>query len=361
MDRILLVVAGIAALAGVLLLAPLSPTATDAIAQEADAYLTKLMELQQFNGAVLIARGDQLLLKKGYGFANYEWGIKNTPQTKFRIGSLTKQFTAAAILQLQEQGLLSVDDALSEYIPDYPEGDRITLHHLLTHTSGIFDITSIPGFLESTVNPSPVEETIEWFKHKPMDFEPGSDYKYSNSGYVLLGHIIEKVSGQRFGDYLKTHIFEPLNMHNSGQDLHQTLLEDRASGYSMDEDNRLMNARYIDMSVPIGGGSLYSTVEDLYLWDRALYEGPILNQNSLEAMFTPYLANYAYGWGVVELFGRKRISHTGGINGFASNIARYVEDDLVIIVLSNFEFAPMVQISRDLAAIAFSEPFDLPS
>jgi CubicO group peptidase (beta-lactamase class C family) len=356
------VLAGIAAVAGAVFFTVLNPLETDSIAQQADAYLSRMLELEQFNGTVLIAKGGKVILKKGYGFANHEWAMQNTAQTKFRIGSLTKQFTATAILQLHEQGLLDVNDFLSEYIPDYPEGDRITLHHLLTHTSGIFNMTNIEDFqaYAYTVEPLPIEEVIEFFKHLPLDFDPGSTFSYSNSGYVLLGYIIEKVSGRNYGEYLRENIFDTVGMNDSGVDSNQSLIAKRAAGYSRSETNMLINAPYIDMSVPHAAGALYSTVEDLYRWDRSLYGTLVLSGASLSIMFTPFLSNYAYGWGISERFGRKRISHSGGINGFLSNIARYVEDDIVIIVLSNFIFTPLGDISRNLAAITFGQPYEMP-
>ena len=264
-----------------------------------------------------------------------------------------------AIMQLQEKGLLSVADPIKKYLPDYPNGEKITIHHLLTHTSGIPNLTDFPDFLETMMIPSPVEKTIERFKNKPLEFEPGEKFSYSNSGYVLLGYLIEEISGKSYEAFLNENIFQPLNMTNSGYDHNSTILKNRASGYALGVDG-LINASYIDMSLPIGGGALYSNVEDLYLWDRALYTEKLVSKNTLEKMFTPFKENYAYGWSITELFNRKRISHSGGINGFAANISRYVDDDVCIIVLSNFEYAPVGEISKDLAAIVFGEKYELP-
>ncbi len=324
-----------------------------------DEYLNAQVKLGAFSGSVLIAQGSKILVSKGYGMANLELGVPNAPQTKFRLGSVTKQFTAMAIMQLQERGLLNVGDYIIKYIPDYPNGEKITIHNLLTHTSGIPNLTDFPDFLETMTLPSPVEKTVERFKNIPLEFEPGEKYSYSNSGYVLLGYLIEKVSGKSYEDFLNKNIFQPLNMTNSGYDHTSAILKNRASGYSLGTDG-LTNASYIDMSLPLGGGSLYSTVEDLYLWDRALYTEKLVSKTTMEKIFTPFKEEYAYGWIVSELYKHKRISHSGGINGFASNISRYPDDDLCIVVLSNYEHAAIGKISKDLAAIIFGEKYELP-
>jgi CubicO group peptidase (beta-lactamase class C family) len=329
------------------------------IKPQVDELINAYMKMDKFTGSILIAKDGKILVSKGYGMANRELDVINTPQTKFRLGSVTKQFTALAIMQLQERGLLNVNDPIKKYIPDYPSGDKITIHHLLTHTSGIPNLTDFPDFTETMMIPSPVEKTIERFKNKPLEFEPGEKFSYSNSGYVLLGYLIEKISGKSYESFLNENIFQPLNMTNTGYDHNSTILKNRASGYSLDKDE-LINAPYIDMSLPIGGGALYSTVEDLYLWDRALYTEKLVSKASLEKMFTPFKEDYGYGWTITELFKRKRISHSGGINGFSCNISRYVNDDACIIVLSNFEYAPVGQIGKDLAAIVFGEKYELP-
>ncbi len=329
------------------------------IETKVDEYINAQLKLGAFSGSVLIAQGGKVLLSKGYGMANLELGVPNTPQTKFRLGSVTKQFTAMAIMQLQEKGLLNVNDPIIKYIPDYPNGEKITIHHLLTHTSGIPNLTDFPDFLETMMIPSPVEKTIERFKNKPLEFEPGEKFSYSNSGYVLLGYLIEKISGKSYEDFLNENIFQKLKMFNSGYDHTNTILQNRASGYTLGTDG-LVNAAYIDMSLPLGGGCLYSTVEDMYLWDRALYTEKLVSKTTMEKIFTPFKEEYAYGWNVSELYKHKRISHSGGIDGFASNISRYPDDDLCIIALSNFEHAAIGKISQDLAAIVFGEKYELP-
>ncbi len=361
---------GAAIIAGSLLLLFVLSTTT-CVAQDIEAkvdeYVGTYLKIGNFSGSILIAKEGRIPLSKGYGMADLEHDVPNTPQTIFRLGSVTKQFTSMAIMQLQEKRLLNVDDPIAKYLPTYPNGEEITIHHLLTHTSGIPNFTSFPDYEKTMMLPSPVEKTIQRFKDKPLEFTPGEKFKYSNSGYILLGYIIEKVSGQFYEEFLKENIFQPLNMMNTGYDHHHTLLKHRASGYST-AGGELTNAAYIDMSIPHAAGALYSTVEDLYLWDRALYTEKLVKKSTLDRMFTPFVeaefgaikAHYAYGWSRLSLFNREVIAHGGGINGFRTNIARYVDDDVCIVVLSNIETAPVEKISMDLAAIVFGEEYEVP-
>lgn len=330
------------------------------IEQKVDEYIEAHIKNSTFSGSILVAQNGKVLLSKGYGMANIEHDVPNTPETKFRLGSVTKQFTAMAIMQLQEKGLLSVDDRLSKFIPDYPNGDRIYIHHLLTHTSGIPNITDLPELENIKTLNLPVEKTIEVFKHKPLEFRPGEKFQYSNSGYILLGYIIEKVSGKSYEAYLKESIFDPLDMKDSGYDHYRTILRHRASGYFPGKDG-VVNAEYIDMSIPHGGGGLYSTIEDMYRWDRSLYTEKLIKKSSLDKIFTPFKNDYGYGWKIIQQFKRKCIRHAGGIEGFAAQISRYPENNACVIVLSNFQHAPVNDISRDLAAILFGENYELPT
>jgi CubicO group peptidase (beta-lactamase class C family) len=235
--------------------------------------------------AVLVAQNGRIVFQQGYGSADRKNYKRITSETKFRIGSITKQFTASAILLLQEQGKLRVDDRLSKFIPDYPRGNEVTLHHLLTHTSGIHNYTSKPEFWETVTDYRTPEEMIEFFKHDPYDFNPGERWSYSNSGYFLLGYIVEKVSGQSYSDFLKNQIFTPLAMHNSG--IYGTeLLTEEALGYSY-KNNKVEKALDRDMSTAYVAGAIYSTVTDLYRWNEAVFNSKVLNTTSLKATFTP--------------------------------------------------------------------------
>jgi CubicO group peptidase (beta-lactamase class C family) len=317
------------------------------------------MDLGRFSGSILIARDGEILVSKGYGMANHELNVSNTPQTKFRIGSVTKQFTSMLIMILQERGKLNVNDPISKFIPEYPNGDKITVHHLLTHNSGIPDLLEIDGFEDIKRDPSTPEKTVEFFKTEPLIFEPGAEHKYSNSNYVLLSNIIELITGKSYEDFLNENIFIPLEMNDTGMDSHSKLIKNRADGY-FPAGEGIVNAPYIDMSIPTGGGGLYSTVEDMYKWDRALYTDKLVSQRSLAKIFTSYAEDYCYGWKEGEEFGHKCYWHSGGIEGFIAEIDRFTKDDACIIVLSNFINAPVREIAIDLAAILFGEQYELP-
>jgi CubicO group peptidase (beta-lactamase class C family) len=341
------------------LLAAASAGAQD-IASKIDQYVNAQIKVNRFGGSILVARDGKVLASKGYGMANVEHDIPNTPQTKFRLGSITKQFTATAILLLEERGKLSVQDAVCKYVPECPAAwQEITVHHLLTHTSGIPNFTSFPDYVKTMMQPSPAATTLERFKNKPLDFKPGERMSYSNSGYVLLGYIIEKASGETYEVFIRKNIFEPLKMMNTGYDVSSQILKHRAAGYARRGDG-VANAAYLDMTIPHAAGALYSTVEDLYLWDQALFTENLLSKASLDKMFTPFKNNYAYGWTVTTQFNRKAISHGGGINGFVTFIARYPDDKTFVVVLSNVESAPSNRIARDLTAMVFGEPYEIP-
>jgi len=342
----------------VLLLLLSAIAAAQDIAAQADQYLNDLVKKNQFSGAAFIAKGGKVILSKGYGMANYELDVPNTPQTKFRLGSITKQFTAMAIMQLQEKGLLNVDDPITKYFPDYKAAEKVTIQHLLTHTGGIHNFTSDPEYQQMMRVNSPPDKTFAVFKDKPLDFEPGSKWNYSNSGYILLGMIVEKVSGKSYEAYLKENIFQPLNMVNTGYDHTDALLKNRAAGYEI-KMGAITNTDFLDMSIPFSAGSLYSTVEDLYLWDRALYTEKLVKKATLEKIFTPVKNNYGYGWGIDEQNGHKRIGHGGGINGFVTQINRYVNDDVCVIVLNNLLPARVGKIASDLGLMALGEKLEV--
>ncbi len=342
------------------------------LAARMDAYLAAAAKLHWFSGSVLVARGGRVILSKGYGMANYELDVPNTPRTKFRLGSVTKQFTSMAIMQLEQQGKLKVSDTLQTYFPDYPQGDKITLRHLLTHTAGVPNYTALPDYAKLMSQPTTALQIIDRFKSLPLEFAPGEKINYSNSGYVLLGAIIEKVSGQSYEQFLQDNIFRPLGMSDSGYDHAGTILKNRASGYEFPDD-RMANAAYVDMSTPHAAGALYSTVEDLYKWDRALYTDKLLPQAARERMFTPFdvqsgpaeygsllKSNYAFGWVVDTFAGHKVIHHSGGVNGFTTNIARFVDDDACVIVLNNSMTVYTETVGAALANYLLGQPVEMP-
>ena len=323
-----------------------------------EEYMQAQNSVKGFSGAVLVMKQNKVILKKGYGMADREWNIANTPDGKFRIGSVTKQFTAACILQLIEAGKLSLEDKLSKFYPDFPKGDSVTIHMLLNHTSGIASYTDQQKFMEVATLPWKQDSIIAYFKKLPYNFSPGSNWRYNNSGYFLLGCIIEKVSGQSYNDYLREHILDKLGMKNSGVDKLDSVLAMRAKGYSK-TGKKTVNAVYISMEWPFSAGALYSTVDDLYKWDRALYNNTVLSSASKQKMFTPGRNNYGYGIGIDTVEKHLRIWHNGGIPGFSTNFSRYVNDDICVVVLSNNE-SNVDFISLALADILFDVPIEMP-
>ncbi len=330
------------------------------IQKKVDDYIGAYVQMNQFSGSILIAKNGQVMLSKGYGKASHQFNIKNTPQTKFRIGSLTKGFTALAIIQLVENNKLSLDDKLIKFIPDYPRGDEITIKHLLTMTSGIPNHTEFEDFdKRRRVYHVTVSQTIETFKNKPLEFNPGEKFNYSNSNYILLGFIIEQISNMTYAEYIKKNIFKPLKMENSGFEKPENVINNMAVGYCF-KNNEIKNANFRNMSNAHASGALYSTIEDLYKWDKALYTEKLITKESLETMFTPFKDNYALGWGIVNVFNHKMITHSGEIDGFTSNISRFSDDDVCIIILSNFEQIPISRINKDLIVIIFGEEYEIP-
>lgn len=324
-----------------------------------DAYLAAAHKLNRFSGSVLVARGGKIVLSKGYGMANYELDVPNTPKTKFRLGSVTKQFTAMAILKLEEAGKLKVTDTVKTIFSDYPAGEKITIHHLLTHTSGIPNLTEFPDYTKTMTLPSPALQTVERFKKLPLDFAPGEKFSYSNSGYILLGAIIEKVTGRSYEDFVRENVFKPLGMDDTGYDHADVVLKNRASGYEFPNDT-MANAPYLDMSIPHAAGALYSTVDDLHKWDRALYTEKLISKADLARMFTPFKGNYAYGWMIATFAGHKNIRHGGGINGFTTDLSRFPDDDACVVVLNNFSTGYTQEISDALAGYLFGQAVEMP-
>jgi len=315
----------------------------------------------QFMGSVLVARGNEILLNKGYGFANLEWNIPDSPQTKFRLGSMTKQFTAACILLLEERGKLKTDDPIAKYMPDAPAAwQKITFFHLLTHTSGIPSFTGFPDYASLEPFATTPEKLVARFRDKPLEFQPGEKFSYSNSGYVLLGYLIEKIGGEPYAKFIQENIFTPLGMKDSGYDSNSAIIPHRASGYT-NGGNGPENAGFIHMSIPFSAGALYSTTEDLLRWEQALFAGKVLSEASLQKMTTPFKENYAFGLVVTEDKGRKVIQHGGGIEGFNTSMRYEPSEKLTVVVLGNLNGPAPDEISQKLAALAHGEQVQLPS
>ena len=335
------------------------------LADDAAATIDQLMihyqEIEAFNGTVLVASDGEVIFSGGYGLANMEWGIANRTDTKFRIGSITKQFTSMLIMQLVEEGKISLDTTVAEILPYYREdtGSRITIHHLLSNTSGLPSYVRPPSGLDAPRKHDEIELYVGTYCSADLEFEPGSRFGYSNSGYRLLGAIIEQVTGESYEESLNTRILGPVGMRDSGYDHDDLVIERRAAGYYPKWNGGFGNARYVDMSIPYSAGALYSTVEDLLRWDQALYTDSLLGKRWRDLMLTPVLGNYAYGWGVRTLDigseGAERtiVSHSGLINGFHTDITRVIGDRYLVVLMNNTGEAPLSEIRSGILDILY--------
>ena len=319
---------------------------------KAEAYVASWARDGLFQGTVLVTKDGAPLLRKGYGEANREWGIPNAPDTKFRLGSITKQFTAASILQLVEREKLSLEDPIAKHYPDAPSAwEKITIHHLLNHTSGIPSYTALPQFFQkqAMIARTPAE-IVKLTQDQPLEFEPGSKFKYNNTGYVLLGYVIEKISGGTYDEYVRKNLLEPLGMKDTGYDWNTAVIARRASGYN--PDGKL--APYLDMSLPHAAGSLYSTVDDLAKWCEALEAGKVVSKANYVKMTTAYLSEYGYGLVMQKMEGHDVVGHGGGINGFNTILLRAPAEKATVVVLGN-QAGPADRIGKDLMALYFGK------
>jgi CubicO group peptidase (beta-lactamase class C family) len=330
--------------------------------QKMEEFIQAHLATGNFMGAVLVARGDEVLFQGGYGKADLELDVPNTIESVFRLASLTKQFTAAAILQLQDQGRLNVNDTLNQYLPDVPHADEVTLAQLLSHSSGIPDSLASPSLELRQAHTA--DELISWAAGQPLEFTPGSQYKYCNICYVMLGRIVEKISGQSYAEYLAEHIFQPAGMTATGIDEAGPVVPHRVAGYTWD-GRTYRNAEFIDMSNVGGAGILISTVGDMYKWDRALYSDTLLSAAAREAFFTPRVSmgeglSYAFGWRIMDTPEHTLAVHLGQSNGFISSVIHDPATQLYVVVLSNVENTAAEDVAQSLAAIAYGEPYDIP-
>jgi D-alanyl-D-alanine carboxypeptidase len=317
-----------------------------AIAQtdQVDAYIKTEMEKRHVPAiSVAVVKDGKVALAKGYGFANVELGVPATADTVYEIGSITKQFTSTAVMILVEEGKMGLDEKMRKYLPDTPEAwDGVTIRHLLTHTSGIKSYTGIPDFPKMLREETSKEDVIRKVASIPLEFKPGEKFNYNNTGYFLLGMVIEKVTGKSYGDFLAERIFKPLGMTSTRVNDMNEIIKNRAAGYSY-RGGALHNCEFASMSWPFAAGVLVSTVNDMAKWDAALYTERLVKKSSLEQMWTPYKLNdgkptgYGFGWGIVDKGGHRGVAHGGGINGFTTNIARLYDVKITVIVLSNMD------------------------
>ena len=319
------------------------------IAQKADELLAAYSSQHKFSGNVLIAKESKIIFEKSYGYADLKTKKPNTPETEFRVGSLTKMFTSAAILHLAKDKKLSLNDPVIKYVPEFAYGDSVKIINLLNHTSGI------KGYTEGA-EPSDLNESVTRFKYQQLAFLPGSRFEYNNFNYILLSYIAEKVSGKSFDQVIQS-VLAKADMNNSGLDTKSRCSVSKARGYVINPANaEWMEANEGNVAIASGAGALYSTTRDLYKWSVLSSE----NDSLFQLAVMPVQNNYGLGWMTSDAFGRKQIGHTGSIPGFIANFMKFPEQDVTIIILSNYQDLDGRQISKDLAAVTFGEAYDLP-
>jgi D-alanyl-D-alanine carboxypeptidase len=331
-----------------------TPSCSQDLSEWTDSYVKGLTPAKHFSGIIVVERAGKVLIEKSYGLAVEEWQIPNSSDTKFEIASLSKQFTAAAILQLADSGKLNVEDLVSKYYAESPVSwGSMTIHHLLTHTSGLPE-DEWGDFFKGKCTPYTTEEQVKTFRDRPLSFPPGSSWKYRNTEYYLLAYIIEKISGEPYATYLDHHIFRPLQMSHSGFAAMAAIVPRIAEGYSR-EGGTQIRREYFDRSMETGAGGIYTTAEDLLKWNKALDSPGILSEHALELMFAAHPpGNYGYGW-FVEASPRQKIYHEGGDPGFAAFEVRYPAQHVVIIVLANEDDSPVRDIADAMAKHLFGD------
>ncbi len=338
-----------------LLLLPITCPAQKNYTQLLKDYMQEQVK-EGFTGAVLVIKNDKVLLRAGYGMANSEWNMANGPGVKYRIASISKQFTAVCILKLVEEGKLKLDDKLSKYVPAFPKGDSVTIRMLLTHTSGLVNLGNLPEYVDMVRLSWSEDSIIRFIQKQPYYFSPGARFDYCNTGYFLLGYIVEKASGETFRHYLRNHILDPLDLHDTGVDMGDSIIPHMAQGYQMTDD-QLLHCGFIDMGWSLGCGQVYSTIDNLYNWEKAYTSNAVLTEASRKSMFAGSMANANYGFGIsIDTFmNHALLWHTGDASGFDSYAGRFVNDGTYVILLSNDQF-DVQRMKDEIAHILFDSP-----
>ena len=345
--------------------------ASNVFGQKLDAQIDKLIAEKYTvdgpGGAILVSQKGKIIYQKGFGKASIELNVNNSPDNVFEIGSITKQYTAVCILMLEEQGKLKVTDAIEKYLPDYPRGNEITIHQLLTHIAGVVNYTALPEWTKVWREDKTVDEMIAFFKDKPLDFEPGAHWNYSNSGYILLGAIIEKISGMTYGDFVEQNIFNAIGMNNSYYGSRSEIIAMRAQGYQSAGEGKYRNAEYLSLTHPYASGSIMSTVGDQLIWIKAIANNKLISEASKKKAWTPCIpadgknSYHGYGWTINEINGSPTIEHGGGIFGFVSFGIYMPEEDIFVSILTNRDGISPDDIAIKAAAIAAEKPYTNPA
>ncbi len=335
------------------------PQVIQHIERRVDEYVQPLVAQKLFSGVLFFANKNSILLRKGYGKANYTNDLSTMPGTKYRLCSVSKQFIALVILQLNKHEKLRLQDPVAHYLPEYVKDNRITIEHLLIHTSGIQNYTKLDAFRTKIMSgPLRLPELVDLFKNKPLDFEPGKKFAYGSSGYVLLAALIEKISNQSYADYLKSNILNHLHMNDSGRNFQDVLNKDNAVGYQMSAGVLEATSKWASETA-IGVGDFYSTVDDLYKWNKAIFSEKSFEADLVRTMSTPYIQasnffdnpKYGYGLFISSILGRKCIGHFGRLGGFHTLFLHFVQEDACLIMLSNFEHSPLEEMATQLLPI----------
>lgn len=335
------------------------------VVQQIDELVNDYHDHNNFNGAVVVAQDGKILYAGGFGYANYELGVENTPETKFRIASVSKQFTSMLVMQMVAEGKMELQATIGDYFPGYPEpqASKVTIHHLLSHTSGFPHYAAIPGFFpDHSRQPWTHSDFVKLFWELELQSEPGERYSYSSFGYYLLGHILELVSGKDFDTLLEERILHPLGMYDTGIDDHISIMKNRANGYNHSLAS-LLNAEFRDMSTALATGDMYTTVNDIVIWDKALYDNTLLDDKYQSLIFTPNLSSYGYGWFIRQNEINDDLtllthSHSGGTNGFNCLTTRLPEEKYLITVLSNARPGPTTSITNNIINILYDQPVE---
>jgi CubicO group peptidase (beta-lactamase class C family) len=326
--------------------------------QKIDSLLISYSKIYRFNGAALVYRKGKVILEKGYGYQDINNKVLSTSSTIFQVGSITKQFTATVILKLVEDNKLTLQDRLTKYFPDYPRGNEITIAHLLSHTSGIYEYFRNPEYhITKSEKPLTKEERIALFKDKPMDFNPGTAFSYCNSGYELLGLIIEKITHKPYEQVVREMILKPLKMKNSGFDFIGLKSNLKAKPYTMYSKNKITESIPWDSTATYSAGSMYSNAKDLYLWNEGLLKNKIIKKSTLEKAYTPILNDYGFAWWIETLYDKRVVSHGGNVDGFTSHFIRVPEDDICIVLLNNTYNHEIETIGNSILAILYNKPY----
>ncbi len=343
------------ALAGAAFAAHPDPVPAVSLEDRITGYIAPYVRTNNFSGVILVTKDGRPLFRRGYGYAVREFDVPVTPETRFQIASVSKSFTAAAIMLLEQRGRLRTSDPVARILPGYPNGERITLHHLLTHTSGIPNVNGFPDYDTKSRFPQGLGEILSWFKDRPLDFEPGTRYAYSNSNYNVLAAVIERVSGRSYGAFMAENIFDPLGLRDTAHHGDaQAVIPRLAAGYAPAGGDGLERAPYLDWSIKTGNGSIFSTADDLAKWDEALYGDTLLNGISREKMFTEQAAGVGYGW-FVRKGARRSLASNGRAPGFSASVERFPDERVCVVVLSNLYSSLSQSMAGDIAAIVFGE------